>query len=549
MIRRLPSVSGLWPWPGSLFILLLLAGLARPVGAQDQVLVFSFGRPLRIPPSGLAGAWLPQSGLYEEGPPVLRISGVPGTITRLRVRLHQLTHDTPEDLDLLLTGPGGQAVLLMSDAGGSSPLLFADLLFEEDAPEAVPQAALEGSRFRPTDYEPGDQFPAPAPPPPYASSFAPFLGTDPNGEWRLFVLDDTLRPGEADGFAGPASLQAWSLEIVTTESDAARPPVNDAFEHRLLLSGLSGTVQVPSTGVSPGAEPGEPTLPGAPAAGGPRSLWFTWTSPADGRVSFLTERSSYLPRLALYTGSTLADLVPLPGIGEFPVRAGTTYQLRVDATQEPGFGNLVLSWEVTGSRQGPVHFASVQSPGIGYQVLIHVAGTDFLRVTDYETGDSEIPFQASRLWTGLYLFDYGAGRFVSAMHDRGHGLEPAPSGGEQASGGGNGGGGHGSGGAGGSTGKLPRQSLSFEDSAPPRAPRYSGIQSVAVEVFAPGAGWQELVYNFTTGESCVTPFQNSGAMVPFRLPAGQWVGIYHFDYVAGRFTEFDLRLNLTPGGP
>ena len=53
-------------------------------------------------------------------PSVLSVSNVPGSIISVTVTLMDLSHSFPDDLDILLTGPSGDAVLLMSDAGGGS---------------------------------------------------------------------------------------------------------------------------------------------------------------------------------------------------------------------------------------------------------------------------------------------------------------------------------------------------------------------------------------------------------------------------------------------
>src|SRR5688572_18352725 len=47
------------------------------------------------------------------------VSGLTGLVTSVSATLVNLTHPSPDDLDVLLVGPGGQTVLLMSDAGGS----------------------------------------------------------------------------------------------------------------------------------------------------------------------------------------------------------------------------------------------------------------------------------------------------------------------------------------------------------------------------------------------------------------------------------------------
>ena len=52
-------------------------------------------------------------------PASVSISGMSGTISKVLVRLNGLTHTFARDIDILLVGPGGQKVMLMSDAGGS----------------------------------------------------------------------------------------------------------------------------------------------------------------------------------------------------------------------------------------------------------------------------------------------------------------------------------------------------------------------------------------------------------------------------------------------
>jgi uncharacterized repeat protein (TIGR01451 family) len=59
-----------------------------------------------------------------------------------------------------------------------------------------------------------DSFPAPAPAGPYTNaSLAVFNGSNPNGVWKLFVVDDTT--GDAGNIAG-----GWTLAITTTASIA-----------------------------------------------------------------------------------------------------------------------------------------------------------------------------------------------------------------------------------------------------------------------------------------------------------------------------------------
>ncbi|MGQ9550480.1 MAG: hypothetical protein ACUVWS_17840, partial [Roseiflexus sp.] len=57
-------------------------------------------------------------GAATPNPSTIEVSGVSGSIVSVVVRLNGLSHTFPDDLDIVLVGPSGQAVMLMSDVGG-----------------------------------------------------------------------------------------------------------------------------------------------------------------------------------------------------------------------------------------------------------------------------------------------------------------------------------------------------------------------------------------------------------------------------------------------
>lgn len=125
-------------------------------------------------------------------------------------------------------------------------------------------------------------------------------------------------------------------------------PVNNDFANRAdAYPGYS-----PATGTNTGAtkEPDEPDHAGN--AGG-RSVWWSWTSPSDGRVSFDTFGSDFDTLLAVYTGSAVNALTlvasdddylfaPTSRV-EFEATAGTTYAIAVDG-KDGASGAIVLNW-------------------------------------------------------------------------------------------------------------------------------------------------------------------------------------------------------------
>ncbi|WP_134704977.1 DUF11 domain-containing protein [Ammoniphilus sp. YIM 78166] len=138
-------------------------------------------------------------------PSTINVAGLTGTIVKVTVTLSNISHTFPADLDILLVGPLGQNVLLLSDVGGNQDIVGVTLTFDDDASTQVPTPIVSGT-FRPTNMGGGDNFPAPAPSPPYGSALSVFNGTNPNGTWNLFVFDD--KPMDSGTIAG-----GWSLTI------------------------------------------------------------------------------------------------------------------------------------------------------------------------------------------------------------------------------------------------------------------------------------------------------------------------------------------------
>jgi subtilisin-like proprotein convertase family protein len=156
---------------------------------------------------------IPDSGPGNPYPSTINVSGLSGPVVDVDVTLHGLTHTWPDDLDVLLIGPGGQSVLLLSDVGGSGSISGIELTLDDAAADSLPDGSfLTSGAFQPTNFDFGgaDVFPAPAPSGPYGSFLSEFNGSDPNGDWSLYVLDD------AGADLGIVS-GGWTLTITTSD--------------------------------------------------------------------------------------------------------------------------------------------------------------------------------------------------------------------------------------------------------------------------------------------------------------------------------------------
>ncbi len=148
---------------------------------------------------------IPQQGPATTYPSTLTVAGVTGAVSKVTVTLNRLTHTYPDDLDILLVGPAGQKVMLLSDLGSGISVTDVTLTFDDSAAPISPAAALASGTYHPTDNFAGETLPAPAPAGPYGTSLSVFNGLNPNGTWSLFVADDTV--------GDQGRINGWSLSI------------------------------------------------------------------------------------------------------------------------------------------------------------------------------------------------------------------------------------------------------------------------------------------------------------------------------------------------
>ncbi len=192
----------------------------------------------------------PALGVANPYPSNINVAGLTGTITNITVTFDNFNHTFPDDLDVLLVGPTGSNLVIWSDAGGSFDLSNGVITFDDAAPAPIINDGPMGSgTYDVSQNVAGDVYPAPAPAASANTTLAgAFGGTDPNGTWSLYIVDDT---GVDQGVIG----NGWYLTITTTGNSATAftnggTPIfiNDRFARAtpypstINVSGLTGAI-------------------------------------------------------------------------------------------------------------------------------------------------------------------------------------------------------------------------------------------------------------------------------------------------------------------
>lgn len=184
--------------------MVVASGTALAAGAPVAQNAFNT-QQIQVP---LGGSSLGQAFPY---PSPIKISGFQAgsTITDVNVRVLDFGHSFPADADVLLVGPKGQKRTIMSDVSGGSDVSGVNLTLDDEATSRLPDSSgqLQSGTFKPTNRDGLDAFPAPAPVPNAKANLSVFDGTNPNGTWKLFVVDDT---GNDVG----AMNKGWGVQIL-----------------------------------------------------------------------------------------------------------------------------------------------------------------------------------------------------------------------------------------------------------------------------------------------------------------------------------------------
>jgi hypothetical protein len=144
-----------------------------------------------------------------------------------------------------------------------------------------------------------------------------FYGTDSSGEIHVNA-----------GVTYQISLSGtycWPIGEATIHLSFVPSPPNDDFASRFLLSG--STAVSTSSNVTASAEPDETNSLG-------RTVWWSWAATNSGPVTIGTGGSSFIPWVAVYTGTAITNLMLVTnGISGFTFNAlaGTNYAISVDA--------------------------------------------------------------------------------------------------------------------------------------------------------------------------------------------------------------------------
>ncbi|MBL7964711.1 MAG: T9SS type A sorting domain-containing protein [Flavobacteriales bacterium] len=167
-------------------------------------------------------------------PSTIAVSGLPTSgVTVASVQLNGLSHNNPDDIDLLLRSPLNTNVVLMSDVGGTADVTNQNYVLQDGAPLMSDNSFNASGTYRPTNFETTDNWTTlgnVTQANPQLSSFSGNM----NGNWGLYAMDD-------NGNMINGSMASWSITFNIPMGYAWAP-----------AAGLSAT-NVASVTASPGS--------------------------------------------------------------------------------------------------------------------------------------------------------------------------------------------------------------------------------------------------------------------------------------------------------
>jgi hypothetical protein len=178
-------------------------------------------------------------------------------------------------------------------------------------------------------------------------------GTLSGTNWTLSTSTAGLAAGDYTYYAVAYDSASVASNIASTIVTVQPPaPANDSFAAGTVLTGTTSTVT--ATNVNATKQAGEPGIAGN--VGG-KSVWFTWTAAASGKISLNTVGSNFDTMLGVFTGSSVSGLSTIASNDDasyytltsaltFNAVAGTTYHIAVDGYNGAS-GNIALNLNET----------------------------------------------------------------------------------------------------------------------------------------------------------------------------------------------------------
>jgi uncharacterized delta-60 repeat protein len=359
------------------------------------------------------------------------VSGLPGTITKIRVSLNKITHTFPADLDIMLESPTGARTMLMSDTGGGQGQGFVNktIIIDQSAARAIPVPTTDNfGFFKPTNLngnttlEPGgiDVFPAPGPGSQNygAGNLDVFNGTNPNGQWKLYALDD-----EGQDFGG---FDGWTLDVTTTTSRLNNLGADFDGDGKTDISIYRPApgewwLNRSSTGVTVAAQFGQSTdliTPGDFTGDGKTDIaffrpstgfWFIFRSEDGSFFSYPFGSNGDIPAPADFDGDGITDsAVFRPSDSTWYVRRSTDFGASIVQFGAPTDKPVTADYDGDGKADVAIFRPSdgswwhLRSSDLQYRVYVFGVGTDKPVQGDF-TGDGKADIAVWRPSSGTWF--------------------------------------------------------------------------------------------------------------------------------------------------
>lgn len=212
---------------------------------EERRVLATFGNPTPIS--------IPADGAGTPYPSILNVPVSPSVtadVVDVNVRINNLTHTFPDDVNLLLVGPNGANAYIMGGAGGGGPgVSNVTFTLDDEGPTPIPAVLAPGS------YSPTVNFPSPFPPsapvsPLVAGPLSTFDLLNPVGPWSLFVNDSTGPDSGSIGMGWNLILQLGGAVTINAGGFA-----NDAAPDTFAVTVTATNLQVSVNGSSVFNEP------------------------------------------------------------------------------------------------------------------------------------------------------------------------------------------------------------------------------------------------------------------------------------------------------